>query len=55
MANTNFLALVAVLLLALTIDGFDTLQIGQAQTVAETNNARIHGIVNQIRKSGLRL
>ena len=56
MKNTNLLALVAVLLLVLTIFGFDPqLQMGQAQTVAEENNARIHRMVNQIRGSGLQL
>ncbi len=54
MANTNLLALVAVLLLVVTINGFDPLQMGP-QTVAEENNARVHRMVNQIRGSGFQL
>jgi hypothetical protein len=54
MANTTLLALVAGLLLVVTLDGFDPLQTGP-QTVAEENKARIHGLVNQIRGSGFQL
>jgi hypothetical protein len=54
MANTNLLALVAVVLLVVTIDGFAPLQLGP-QTVAEENNARINRLVNQIRGSGFQL
>jgi hypothetical protein len=54
MTTTNLLALLAVLLFVFAIGGLDSLQMGP-QTVAEENNARIHSMANQIRRSGLQL